>query len=74
MLFRSDEGDSSSGENEEEGEWSGFGGDSLALGEKRKRKGGKEEQKKRKKVRSLPTFASYEDYAKLIEEGPEDDI
>ncbi|KAJ3500462.1 hypothetical protein NLJ89_g9785 [Agrocybe chaxingu] len=29
---------------------------------------------KRKKLRSLPTFASYEDYAKLIEEAPEDDI
>ncbi|CAA7270800.1 unnamed protein product [Cyclocybe aegerita] len=29
---------------------------------------------KRKKLRSLPTFATYEDYAKLIEEGPEDDI
>jgi len=67
------EGDSSDGENVDE-EWGGFGGDSPALGEKRKRIGGKEEQKKRKKVRSLPTFASYEDYAKLIEEGPDDDI
>jgi len=44
------------------------------LGGKRKRKGGKEELKTRKKARSLPTFASYEDYAKLIEEGPENDI
>ncbi|KAF8311673.1 CBF/Mak21 family-domain-containing protein [Cantharellus anzutake] len=34
-----------------------------------KSKGGR---KKRKLA--LPTFASYEDYAKLIEEGPEDDI
>ena len=68
-----DEGSSSNGENEDE-EWAGFGGDSPTLGGKRKRKGGEEEQKKRKKVRSLPTFASYEDYAKLIEEGPEDDI
>jgi len=67
------EGDSSDGENESE-EWAGFGGDSPLLGGKRKRNGGKEEQKKRKKARSLPTFASYEDYAKLIEEGPEDDI
>ena len=62
---------SDEGENEE---WTGFGGGSPALGGKRKRKGGKEEQTKRKKARSLPTFASYEDYAKLIEEGPEDDI
>ena len=68
-----DESDSSDGENEEE-EWSGFGGGSPTPGEKRKRKGDEEGQKKRKKVRSLPTFASYEDYAKLIEEGPEDDI
>ena len=30
--------------------------------------------RKRRKVGTLPTFASYEDYAKLIEEGPEDDI
>ncbi len=28
----------------------------------------------RKKLRALPTFASYEDYAKLIEDGPEDNI
>jgi len=68
-----DEGDSSGGDNEDE-EWSGFHGGSPAFGGKRKRKGDKDEQKKRKKVRSLPTFASYEDYAKLIEEGPEDDI
>lgn len=54
-------------------EWTGFASGSPALGEKRKRNGGRE-QKKRKKARSLPTFASYEDYAKLIEEGPEDDI
>jgi len=68
-----DEGDPSDGEDESQ-EWGGFGGESPAMGGKRKRKGGREEQKKRKKARSLPTFASYEDYAKLIEEGPEDDI
>ena len=67
------EGDSSDDENEDE-EWGGFGDGPPVLGGKRKRKEGKEEQKKRKKTRSLPTFASYEDYAKLIEEGPEDDI
>lgn len=73
MDWPEDEGDSFEGEGEDE-EWSGFGGDAPTLGEKRKRNGGKEEQKRRKKARSLPTFASYEDYAKLIEEGPEDDI
>ena len=30
--------------------------------------------RKRRKLAQLPTFASYEDYAKMIEEGPEDDI
>ncbi|KAI0808101.1 CBF/Mak21 family-domain-containing protein [Fomes fomentarius] len=34
--------------------------------------GGRKAQ--RKKLRALPTFASYEDYAKLIEDGPEDNI
>jgi len=58
---------------EEDEEWTGFGSGSPALGEKRKRNGNTEE-KRRKKARSLPTFASYDDYAKLIEEGPEDDI
>lgn len=51
--------------------WGGISGESD--NKKRKRveteKGGK-----RKKLRSLPTFASYEDYAKMIEDGPEDDI
>jgi len=68
-----DGSNSSDGENEDD-EWTGFGGGSPTLGKKRKRKGEKDEQEKRKKVRSLPTFVSYEDYAKLIEEGPEDDI
>lgn len=29
---------------------------------------------RRKRLRALPTFASYEDYAKMIEDGPEDEI
>ncbi|TFK35819.1 CBF/Mak21 family-domain-containing protein [Crucibulum laeve] len=52
-------------------EWGGINEDGLD-GKKRKREETKGE--KRKKLRSLPTFASYEDYAKLIENGPEDDI
>ena len=68
-----DESDLSEGEDEDE-EWTGFGNGSSIPGKKRKRNDGEVEQKKRKKVRSLPTFASYEDYAKLIEEGPEDEI
>lgn len=73
MDWPGDGGDSPDGENEGE-EWTGFGGGSPPLGGKRKRKSDKEDQKKRKRARSFPTFASYEDYAKLIEEGPEDDI
>lgn len=57
----------------EEGEWGGIGGESQ-----KKRKRGEEEgdskKQRRKKLRSLPTFASYEDYAKMIEDGPEDNI
>jgi len=49
-----------------------WGGISSGNGKKRKREDDK--TVKRKKLRSLPTFASYEDYAKLIEEGLEDDI
>ena len=52
----------------EEEEWNGISGSG-----KRKRCA-EEENRKKKKSRSLPTFASYEDYAKLIEQGPEDDI
>jgi ribosome biogenesis protein MAK21 len=52
----------------EEEEWAGFGG------QKRKREDEKRYQGRRKKLRSLPTFASYEDYAKMIEDGPEDDV
>jgi ribosome biogenesis protein MAK21 len=29
---------------------------------------------KKRKLRSLPTFASYDDYAAMIDDGPEDDI
>ena len=54
-----------------EDEWGGV--DSTDAGKKRKGKNS-EEQGRRKKLKSLPTFASYEEYAKLIEDGPEDDI
>ncbi|KAJ4490490.1 CBF/Mak21 family-domain-containing protein [Lentinula aciculospora] len=49
-------------------EWNGIGEKSN------KRKRNDEDKKRRKKLKSLPTFASYEDYAKIIEDGPEDDI
>jgi ribosome biogenesis protein MAK21 len=52
-------------------EWSGVEG---SYHQKRKRTAKAEHDRKRRKLRSLPTFASYEEYARLIEEGPEDDI
>ncbi|TRM66607.1 CBF/Mak21 family-domain-containing protein [Schizophyllum amplum] len=52
-------------------EWQGIGGEA----DKKKRKRADEDGgDKRKKKKRLPTFASYEDYAKMIEDGPEDDI
>jgi ribosome biogenesis protein MAK21 len=61
--------DGSDSEKTEEEEWTGLFG-----GQKRKRGDEKKVQSGRKKLRSLPTFASYDDYAKIIDEGPEDDI
>jgi len=48
--------------------WSGFGDT------KKRKQESESRREKRKKLRSLPTFATYEDYAKMIEDGPEDDI
>ncbi|KAF5378151.1 hypothetical protein D9615_007633 [Tricholomella constricta] len=47
-------------------EWGGIDGDDGGGGKKRKRE--ETSREKRKKLRSLPTFASYEDYAKMIED------
>jgi ribosome biogenesis protein MAK21 len=46
-------------------------------GKKRKRKVPRNEEDSRirkKKLRSLPTFASYEDYAQIIEDEPEENV
>lgn len=60
--------DASGAETEQsDGEWGGIGG-----GDKRKRKD--KSQPKRKKRKTLPTFATYEEYATMIEDGPEDEI
>ena len=69
----SDVDDEVSGADEE---WAVFGDAADdANTKKRKRGAAKDDGKqKKKKLRSLPTFASYEDYAKMIEEGPEDDV
>ncbi|TFK51436.1 CBF-domain-containing protein [Heliocybe sulcata] len=55
----------------EGGEWGGIAG---TPGKKRKHQDKKDEGRRRKKLKSLPTFASYDDYKKMIEEGPEDNI
>ncbi|KAG6916630.1 hypothetical protein DXG01_006126 [Tephrocybe rancida] len=55
---------------EVEEEWGGIEGGNE--GKKRKRE--ETSREKRKKLKSLPTFASYDDYARMIEDGPEDDI
>lgn len=59
-----------------EEEWTGLGSGVDVTDNKRKRsRGGKDgTPARRKKFRSLSTFASYEDYARMIEDGPEDDL
>lgn len=57
---------------DEEADWGGVSADTA--NKKRKRDGKETKSERRKKLRALPTFASYEDYAKMIEEGPEDDV
>ena len=48
----------------------------LGGGKKRKLKEPEKEdgRTRKKKLRALPTFASYEDYARMIEDGPEENI
>ena len=63
-----------SGSSDEDGgsdaEWQGFGSD----GKTRKRGRDKETSGGKKKKRKLATFASYEEYAEMIEMGQEDNI
>ena len=60
---------------DEEGDDEAWGGISSETQKKGKRKrDGDERKAQRKKLRALPTFASYEDYAKMIEDTPEDNI
>ena len=64
---------SDAGSDDEAEEWGGVTADGPTT-KKRKRSENEDRKSRRKKLRSLPTFASYEDYAKLIEDGPEDNI
>ena len=70
-LIEYDGPDASDNEESAGEEWGGV----SEVEKKGKRKRDEDGRKaQRKKLRSLPTFASYEDYAKLIEDGPEDNI
>ncbi|KAI6165099.1 ribosome biogenesis protein [Pisolithus thermaeus] len=70
-LIEYDGSDVSAEDGEGSDEQTPFGGGR----DKRKRKGKSEDkERKLKKRKTLPTFASYEDYAKMIEDGPEDNI
>ncbi|KAI0631606.1 CBF/Mak21 family-domain-containing protein [Trametes polyzona] len=71
-LIDYDGSDASEGEGDEDEAWGGIS--SSKEQQKGKRKRGEDKKAQRKKLRSLPTFASYEDYAKMIEDGPEDNI
>ncbi|KAH8987132.1 CBF-domain-containing protein [Lactarius hatsudake] len=57
-------------------EWTGLGGGADVADNKRKRSRGGNDggPAQRKRHRSLPTFASYEDYAPMIEDGPEENL
>jgi ribosome biogenesis protein MAK21 len=60
-------------EGESDGEWQGF--DSEPKPKKRGRETDADEgKKKRRKLKALPTFASYEDYAAMIENSKDEDV
>lgn len=67
IEFDGDEGGSEE-ENKEEEEWGGV--EEPA----KKRKINTDKAQGRKRQRTLPTFATYDDYARMIEDGPEDSI
>jgi ribosome biogenesis protein MAK21 len=73
-LIAYDGSDDEAEEEEEEEEGEEWGGINPEKPQKRKRGLVESGKDRRKRLRSLPTFASYEDYAKMIEDGPEDDI
>ncbi|KAN0134591.1 CBF/Mak21 family domain containing protein [Lactarius tabidus] len=54
-------------------DWTGFRG-GVDIADNKRKRGNDGAPSRRKKRRSLPTFASYEDYARMIEDGPEDNL
>jgi ribosome biogenesis protein MAK21 len=55
--------------------WGGIGGDIVATEKKRKAKDQPNgDKRKKRRLRDLPTFASVEQYAKLIDEADEENL
>jgi len=62
-------------EDESEEEWGGIGGNVVATDKKRKAKDQPDGvRRKKRRLRDLPTFASVEQYAKLIDEADEENL
>ncbi len=60
---------------EEEEEWGGIGASPVATGKKRKAKDQPNgDRRKKRRLRDLPTFASAEEYAKLIDGADEENL
>ena len=53
-------------------DWTGIEGSFDVAADNKRKRGNDGAPYRRKKRRSLPTFASYEEYARMIEDGPED--
>lgn len=70
VAFSSGSSDEDSDAEADGDEWQGFGSDVKT----RKRGRNKEAAERKKKRRKLATFASYEDYAAMIEKSQEDNI
>ncbi|KIJ40346.1 hypothetical protein M422DRAFT_174030 [Sphaerobolus stellatus SS14] len=76
MVYPSGSEDGSDADEEAgaEEEWGGFGGSEQKSRKRGREKDEGEKPGKRQKKQKLATFASYEDYAAMIENGQEDDI
>ena len=62
-------------EEEEEEEWGGIGANAAAIGRKRKAKDQPNgDRRKKRRLRDLPTFASAEEYARLIDGADEENL
>ena len=55
-------------------DWTGIEGNFDVAADNKRKRGNDGAPSRRKKRRSLPTFASYEEYARMIEDGPEDNL